>query len=169
MTARTLVVTAALIVLSLILASCGGGATSTPTSVPPTEAPATQAATEEVAATPVPIDEVVTTEEPAAEATADATEAAAGTAEAAGGVTLTVMQENTALRGGPGTNYEVIVRVTVNASYPVVATYGEGRNQWYQITLEDGTSAWAWARVVALNPADAVVPVAAEVPPPPAS
>ena len=168
MTARTLVVTAALIVLSLILASCGGGATSTPTSVPPTEAPATQAATEEVAATPVPTDEVVTTEEPAAEATADATEAA-GIAEAAGGVTLTVMQENTALRGGPGTNYEVIVRVTVNASYPVVATYGEGRNQWYQITLEDGTSAWAWARVVTLNPADAVVPVAAEVPPPPAS
>ncbi|WP_343420202.1 SH3 domain-containing protein [Candidatus Flexifilum breve] len=168
MTARTLVITAALIVLSLILASCGGGATSTPTSVPPTEAPATQAATEEVAATPVPTDEVVTTEEPAAEATADATEAA-GIAEAAGGVTLTVMQENTALRGGPGTNYEVIVRVTVNASYPVVATYGEGRNQWYQITLEDGTSAWAWARVVTLNPADAVVPVAAEVPPPPAS
>lgn len=165
MTARTLVVTAALIFLSLILASCGGGATSTPTSVPPTEAPATQAATEEVAATPAPTEEVVTTEEPAA----DATEAAAGSAEAAGGVTLTVSQVNTALRSGPGTNYEVIVRVTVNATYPVVATYGEGRDQWYQVTLEDGTSAWAWARVVTLSPADAVVPVAAEVPPPPAS
>lgn len=117
----------------------------------------------------MPTEEMVMTEEPAADATADATEASAGGAEAADGVTLTVSQVNTALRSGPGTNYEVIVRVTVNATYPVVATYGEGRDQWYQITLEDGTSAWAWARVVTLNPVDAVVPVAAEVPPPPAS
>jgi len=169
LTVRKLVATVSLVVFTLILASCGGGATSTPTSVPPTEPPATQAATEEAAATPAPTDEVVATEEAvvSTDVTPEATEG--GAAQSADGVMLTVTQENTALRGGPGTTYPVITRVTVNATYPVVAQYGEGRNLWYLITLEDGTTAWAWSRVVMLNPADAIVPVAEDVPPTPAA
>ena len=172
MTVRKLVATVSLLVFTLILASCGGGATSTPTSVPPTEPVATEAVTAEVVVTLAATEAAVATEAPeVTEATPEATDGGAdsGGAQSADGVMLTVTQENTALRSGPGTPYAVVTRVTVNATYPVVAQYGEGRNLWYLITLEDGTTAWAWSRVVMLNPADAIVPVAEDVPPTPAA
>lgn len=152
MTTRRIVSIVVLVLFSLVLAACGGGA-ATPTTVPPTEAPATQPPTPETT-------EVATAE--TATSDSEATEEAAS-----GEVTVSIAQINTALRSGPGTTYEVVARTQVSETFPVVAQYGEGRDLWYQVTLPDGTSAWAWSRVATLNPPDAVVPVAEEVPPAP--
>lgn len=176
---RKLAAALALICFALVLASCGGAA-PTPTNVPPTQTAPTAVVTEEptiestieatveatVEATPTA--ETASTEE-AADATAEAETATGDEAPAEGGVMVMISQINTSLRGGPGTAYPVVYRTQVSETFPVVAQFGEGRDLWYQVTLTDGTSAWAWSRVATLDPADAVVPVAEEVPPPPTS
>jgi hypothetical protein len=161
---------AVLVLFALILASCGGGATPTPTTVPATAVPPTTAPTEESATTLEATAEAATEEPAAQEAETEATEAAGDSSAAAeGGVTVTIAQIDTALRSGPGTAYEVVARTRVSETFPVTGQYGTGGGKWYQVTLPDGSSAWVWSRVATLNPADAEVPVIEEAPPTPAS
>ncbi|MBE2270702.1 MAG: hypothetical protein IAE80_20860 [Anaerolinea sp.] len=156
LTTRKLLVLALL--LALILSACGGNtsptATTAPTDVPPT-----------VEATNVPTD--VPTEEATEEVSEEAvSEGGAATTE---GAVVTITQIDTSLRSGPGTAYAVAARATVNDSFPAVGRYGEGRTLWYQITLPDGSLAWAWSRVSELSPADTELPVVEEIPPTPSS
>lgn len=177
LTTRKLLVLALL--LALILSACGGNTSPTATTAP-TDVPPTVEAT--TAPTDVPTEEATeeAVEMPAADATeaaqtVDATEEASedvvseGGAATTEGTVVTITQIDTSLRSGPGTAYAVAARATVNDSFPAVGRYGEGRTLWYQITLPDGSLAWAWSRVSELSPADAELPVIEEIPPTPSS
>ena len=98
---KLMVVLSALLVVSMLLAACGGGSEPTATPVPPTPVPptatpepvATEAPTEAPAATEAATEAPKATEAAATEAAAAATEAAteaAAAAPAAGGPTLTI-------------------------------------------------------------------------------
>ena len=174
--------TTLVLVLGLVLAACGGAPSTptppaAPTSAPTATASPDEATPEETTAPeteePEETEEAVETptdapaEEVTDEATVDAAATGEGDAEATSGATVSVTQINTALRSGPGTAYEIVTRTAVSDTFPVLARFGEGSSLWYQITLDDGTSAWVWARVATLNPPDAEVPVAEDVPPAP--
>lgn len=184
--------TALVLVLSLVLAACGGAQTTptpttaptraeTPTAIPeePTPEETTSPETEESEATEE--SEETPTDAPAEESTDEMTEEAAGEeatestegAETEGeattveGATVSVTQINTSLRSGPGTAYEVVLQTSVSETFPVIARFGEGSRLWYQVLLDDGMTAWVWSRVATLNPPDAEIPVADDVPPAP--
>ncbi|MDZ4770562.1 MAG: SH3 domain-containing protein [Chloroflexota bacterium] len=76
---------------------------------------------------------------------------------------LRVVQDNSGLRGGPGTNYPRVAVARSGDLLPVTGRSGEERDLWYQVTLPDGAIAWAWSRIAELQPASADVP---EVEPP---
>lgn len=176
-----------LLSLALLLASCGG-TTSTPTRIPATQPPVTAVPSDEPTAeltaenTPdleTATPEIEITETPDApttdvDATAESTLNAEGETETTEtestvveGVTVTIAQIDTALRSGPSTGYDVVARTSVSDGFPVIARFGEGSRLWYQIQLPDGTNGWVWSRVATLNPPDAEVPVAENVPPTP--
>ena len=65
------------------------------------------------------------------------------------------------VRGGPGTNYPVIGRLSAGQAYPV--TGKNARGDWYQFDL-DGKSAWVIANLVSVSGDPAAVPGGAEHP-----
>ncbi len=171
-----------LILLTVIMtiSACGGSATPTATPAPTepeptataepedtaTEAAAdaeeTEAATEE--ATTDDEDEIDATEAADDDAASESTEIEA----VADGTTVLVGFQNTTVRNGPGTRFEVVGSVDVGTRLPVIArTESTGTALWYLVTLESGDPAWIWSRVVELTPSDAEVEVAATIPSPP--
>jgi hypothetical protein len=105
------------------------------------------------------------TEQAAAETNAEAADSSAE------GLVLTsaaavVSFERTAARSGPGTSFDVVAEVRVNEQYPVYAQTGEGLNTWYLVQLADGSTGWLWRNVVRIEPADAEIPQAENVPTP---
>jgi uncharacterized protein YgiM (DUF1202 family) len=172
-----------LLTVVLLLSACGGGATPTPTTAPTEPAP-TEAAEPEDTATEAVVEEeeAAATEEETETATeaaedeeaeeADVTEESAE-ASAEGdevealpeGTVVVVNFQNTTVRNGPGTSFEVVGSVAVGDRLPVVArTERTGTALWYLVTLESGENAWVWSRVVSLEPGDAEVEVAATIP-----
>ena len=169
--------------IMLLAAACGGGdaptPTSEPTAIPATDAPeaateeATEAvmetdATEEVAEeTPMPEMTEASTDEASSE---EATEAPSTTSpETQADLPLTdaiavVGFERTTTRSGPGTGFAAVGEVTVNQELPIYAKSGTGPGLWYFVQLPDGQSAWVWSRVVTINPPDAEIPEAENVP-----
>lgn len=166
---RRILAVAAVMLMAVMLAACGGTpaptATTAPTSAPttapeatdteapaePTEAPTAETAEEANQTEEAPV------EEPAAE-TEDAGEAAA-----IEGPYVTIANV-TSVRSGPGTSFEIVAQVDVNEIFPVVAQTGSGLTLWYLITMPDGEPAWVWSRVIVLTPADAEIEPAATVP-----
>ena len=172
-----------LLLATLILAVAVAGCTSIgpqPTPVAPTKTPKpTFTATPDWTPTPVVFaTEAPVAAEPTAEAAAPAQpEATAGpeateaptdetpTAEppAAGAnqVARLTANQTVNVRGGPGTNYPVIGRLSAGQAYPV--TGKNARGDWYQFDL-DGKSAWVIANLVNVSGDPAAMPGGAEHP-----
>ena len=68
------------------------------------------------------------------------------------------------LRGGPGQAYTIVETAAAGQRYRVVARVGDGQNRWYLVEGRTGRNVWIWSGVVALEPADAVVGLAATIP-----
>jgi hypothetical protein len=162
-TRRTIAV-AAVMLLAVVLAACGGTPTATPapTSAPTAEPEPTDTEAAAEAPTEAPtaetVEEVVTEEAEADEPAGDAGEEAA-----IEGPYVTIANV-TSVRSGPGTGFEMVAGVDVNETFPVIAQTGSGLSLWYLITMPDGEPAWVWSRVVVLTPADAEIEPAATVP-----
>jgi len=166
-----------MLLLMLIAAACGGASTPTvtvePTTAPPSDVPA-QAETEAVIVpteAPTDVATEAVTEPAAAEDEADATEVTTGdpASSTASESELTeavavVGFDRTAARSGPGTSFEAVAEVRVNETLPIYAKTGEGTALWYLVQLSDGQSAWLWSRVVRIEPEDAAIPEAENVP-----
>jgi len=124
-------------------------ATKAPVAAEPTAeaaAPSQPEATADPAATEAPADEAPTAEPP--------------TAGANQVVRLTANQ-TVNVRGGPGTNYPVIGRLSAGQAFPV--TGKNARGDWYQFDL-DGKSAWVIASLVSVSGDPAAVLVAQNIP-----
>lgn len=137
------------ILVSAILAGCGGstsGPTSTPTLLPPS---ATSMPQPTDTSTPMPTN--TDTPEPPSPTPVP--------------VAL-ITQSGVNLRGGPGTAYAIVGSVGLGDS---VTLLGQAENcEWYQIKLADGTTAWLAASTIETNLACGDLAVA-EIPPLPVS
>jgi uncharacterized protein YraI len=167
-----------LLLVALILAGAVAGCTSIgpqPTPVAPTKTPKpTFTVTPDWTPTPVAFaTEAPSAAEPTAEAAAPAQpEATAGpeateapTAEPpaaeANQVARLTANQTVNVRGGPGTNYPVIGRLSAGQAFPV--TGKNARGDWYQFDL-DGKSAWVIANLVSISGDPAAVLVAQNIP-----
>lgn len=153
---RNRMVLIVMIVMVFVLSACGG---ASPTEQPaPTDVP-TNAPTESVP-------EVATEEAPVVEPTDESTEASTEESPASGVTIARVSFPQTSARSGPATSFEVVLRVSVNQEFPVIAQTGEGTNVWYLVDIGDGQTGWLWSNVVTIIPEGAVIEAAATVPAP---
>jgi uncharacterized protein YraI len=172
-----------LLLVALILAGAVAGCTSIgplPTPVAPTKTPKpTFTATPDWTPTPVtfatdapvaaePTVEAAAPAQPEATAGSEATEAptdetptAEPPAAGASQVARLTANQTVNVRGGPGTNYPVIGRLSAGQAYPV--TGKNARGDWYQFDL-DGKSAWVIANLVSVSGDPAAVLVAQNIP-----
>jgi uncharacterized protein YraI len=79
---------------------------------------------------------------------------------------VTAAENQVNLRGGPGTNYEVVGSLAPGESLEITGRNGD--SSWWQVSLPDGRSAWVAGQVVQVQNAGADIPVA-EAPPVPTS
>lgn len=78
-----------------------------------------------------------------------------------------VTGESINLRSGPGTNYPVVGSAVRDQQLVIVARAGSGPNSWLLVQGDRGRTAWVYADIVTVNPADATIPAAATIPPVP--
>lgn len=163
-----------IVVILSIVAACvpqDEPATPAPTAAPTLEATEAQPQTDSTLEVSAP--EIINAA-PETDSTPEASDAATteapgveSTPEGAGAIAepaVRIDQDNTVLRSGPGTSYSEVTTVRAGAILPVTGKSGEGLRLWYQVTLPDGATAWAWGRVAFLQPEGADVPVV-EAPP----
>lgn len=86
--------------------------------------------------------------------------------ESAGGYLFNVASSAN-LRGGPGTNYPIVGGLKVSEQFKIVSRIDDG--SWFEIETGDGQRAWL-AEFLVANPPSSFedIPVAADVPTPPA-
>lgn len=83
------------------------------------------------------------------------------------GAQIIVSSTTINLRQGPSTDYPILEMGEVNNRYNVLARVGSGANTWYQVERASGGTAWVFGTIVRLEPANAQIPLAANIPPPP--
>jgi uncharacterized protein YraI len=172
-----------LLLAALILAGAVAGCTSIgplPTPVAPTKTPkptftatpdwtptpvafATEApvAAEPTAEAAAPVQPEATAGPEATEAPTDETPTAEPPAAGANQVARLTANQTVNVRGGPGTNYPVIGRLSAGQAYPV--TGKNARGDWYQFDL-DGKSAWVIANLINVSGDPTAIQVAQNIP-----
>ncbi len=165
-----------LLMLSMILSSCGPGQllgpkpTATPTATATSTVTPTSTATQTPTATSTPTATPTSTPTATPTPTATFTPTATPTATASPSPTAPpqpqaiVAGDNINLRGGPGTVYAVVGQAAKGTALNVLARNGDA--SWYKVEAT-APEAWVSAGLVRLTVESAQVPVAASIPPTP--
>jgi uncharacterized protein YgiM (DUF1202 family) len=82
-------------------------------------------------------------------------------------VTAEVTAPTANLRSGPGTVYPAYGAALQGTRFTVVAQAEVDGERWYLVEAANQRSAWVWANVVDVTPADAVIREASFIPPVP--
>ncbi|MFN8375732.1 MAG: SH3 domain-containing protein [Anaerolineae bacterium] len=82
-------------------------------------------------------------------------------AQVAASAEVTVNSAN--LRGGPGTEFDIVGTARRGDTFDIIAQTGEGDDVWYLVDADD--EMWIFSGVVQLDPADAEIPDVEDVQP----
>lgn len=127
-------------------------------------APDTQASAPAVAPVDAPVVAIAPTDAPTA--TPDAPTATPAPTDTSASVNPQASPQSTMnVRGGPGTEYDVVASIQEGTSVPILAKNPAG--DWWQVQLDNGGTGWLYGPLVNASGDTSAVVVAANIPTPP--
>jgi serine/threonine-protein kinase len=118
----------------------------------PTHTPSstlTLTATPTATLTPTPTATLTLTATPTATLTPTPTATFTPTPTATPATPVAVVRRDLTVRAGPGTNYPAVETISANTQVEIIGISDDG--SWFQVTLEDGRSAWLSASVTLID------------------